>query len=654
MSGGLNYDKLKEKAESNEWTSYSDLFMVLSVVFLLLYVFTSMREGTNEIKQHIEKKKISRENQDLKKQIAIYNALKEEQLAKVTQEEQDVYKELMEKLTLLQDNSRVEKEALQKKAIENEQKERALNQYQQIVRNIINANMLAKGKIKRRDESIVVKNETIKDRDQTIVEKSEAIEEQVMVIDEKTHMIAEQDKEIDSKKQEIVQRDMIIEQKKEFLELRKLEMAKLERELERKKERIQQNESQIVMINQNLDEKVQELEKKQKIYNTSKAKLNEDIAKLKQQRDTDVQQLEAKTQEVSTMLATVSTELQKASTELVSAQDTITKQNEEKIRLASEIQAQQEKYKDELANLQQAHQAKMQAEKDAFDKQLNEQRLTVAEKAAKLKAFQEEMAGKAEKMRQEVAVLEGKVKETEQELVKSKDDLNKTAQDLEKAKDDRQRYLASIDTLKQENVNLSGDLKKAQEILNAKKKIADDIGRSFAKAGIKADVDGKTGDVTLSFGKEYFSTGSADLKDQMKDTLNQFMPIYTKSLFKDERIANKINSVEIVGFASPTYQGKYIDPGRLSEDDKAAVNYNMDLSYNRAKSIFNHLFEKDKMNDQYNKKLFPLVKVSGRSFLSEDVKGRDIASGLDQYTFCKQYDCQKAQRVIIKFNLKNN
>jgi hypothetical protein len=140
----------------------------------------------------------------------------------------------------------------------------------------------------------------------------------------------------------------------------------------------------------------------------------------------------------------------------------------------------------------------------------------------------------------------------------------------------------------------------------------------------------------------------------MEETLNQFMPIYTKSLFKDERIANKINSVEIVGFASPTYRGKYIDPKSLSVNDRAAVNYNMDLSYNRAKSIFNHIFDKRKMEYKYQKKLLPLVKVSGRSFLSEDIKGRDLASGISQKEFCNQYDCKKAQRVIIKFNLKNN
>jgi hypothetical protein len=111
--------------------------------------------------------------------------------------------------------------------------------------------------------------------------------------------------------------------------------------------------------------------------------------------------------------------------------------------------------------------------------------------------------------------------------------------------------------------------------------------------------------------------------------------------------------VEIVGFSSPTYQGKYVDPSSLDEGARAAVNYNLDLSYRRARSIFQYIFNTDSMSFQHQPELLRLIKVTGRSFLSEDLKGRTLEKGLSRRDFCKQYDCLKSQKVLIKFNIKD-
>jgi hypothetical protein len=118
-------------------------------------------------------------------------------------------------------------------------------------------------------------------------------------------------------------------------------------------------------------------------------------------------------------------------------------------------------------------------------------------------------------------------------------------------------------------------------------------------------------------------------------------------------VAKEISSVEIIGFSSPTYKGRYVDPQSLKDEDKTAISYNLDLSYNRAKSIFSYIFDKQNMVYQHQKELLPLVKVTGRSFLAEEVKGRDIASGLSHNDYCAKYNCEKSQKVIIKFNLKD-
>ncbi len=139
----------------------------------------------------------------------------------------------------------------------------------------------------------------------------------------------------------------------------------------------------------------------------------------------------------------------------------------------------------------------------------------------------------------------------------------------------------------------------------------------------------------------------------MKELLRKFVPTYSKALLEDEKVAKEISSVEIVGFSSPTYKGRYVDPQSLSDADKTAVAYNLDLSYNRAKSIFTYMFNKNEMVYQHQKDMLPLVKVTGRSFLAEEVKGRDIASGLDHKDYCAKYNCEKSQKVIIRFNLKD-
>jgi len=61
----------------------------------------------------------------------------------------------------------------------------------------------------------------------------------------------------------------------------------------------------------------------------------------------------------------------------------------------------------------------------------------------------------------------------------------------------------------------------------------------------------------------------------------------------------------------------------------------------------------EKMQFNYQKKIIPMIKVTGRSYLADGVEGRNLASGLDRREYCKQFDCKKSQKVIIRFNLKD-
>ena len=58
------------------WTSYSDLFLGLSCIFLLLYVVSSMRQGTDVIKQQVVNEQLATEVSDLKNQLKAYEEIK--------------------------------------------------------------------------------------------------------------------------------------------------------------------------------------------------------------------------------------------------------------------------------------------------------------------------------------------------------------------------------------------------------------------------------------------------------------------------------------------------------------------------------------------------------------------------------------------------
>ena len=632
----FDYQKLRQKQNNEEgsfWTSYSDLFMVLSVVFLLLYVIGSLRTGTSSVQNQIENQKLKAEAQDYKKQIQAYNALKDDYLEKdASQEETKMYEELMSKLSLLQDEATEEKKQLEAKADDNAVKARALNQYQQMVRNIVNTNLLSNKKIKFRNEVIGKKNDEIKDMDSTIQTQTEDISQ-------KTQLIAQNQKQIEVQEREIQEKQQVLDQKKE-------QVAMLETQVNEKAQTIQANQSKINNLNSDLNQKIKELEKTSTSANTSKAELNRKIAIMKLKNAKQIGELQNQTKDMKESVDTINRELANAEGQLHDARGKMAEQEALKDKLEAEMAAASSEHQNKMAEMRKNFDEKMNAERSALEKQLEGEKASAAEKVKRLGEFKDKIAG-------EKAMLDNQLASLKDEVGKVKGEADNLKGQLANAQKDHGRYLAAIDQLQKDKEGLSGDLKRAEEVTKAKKKLAKKIAENLIKNGIKAGVDGKTGDVTIQFGEEYFATGKSDLRDNMKAVLQKFVPTYSKSLLEDEKVAKEISSVEIIGFSSPTYKGRYVDPKSLDEQDRAAVSYNLDLSYNRAKSIFSYIFDKKSMNYKHQKDLLPLVKVTGRSFLAEEVKGRDIASGLAIKDYCAKFNCEKSQKVIIRFNLKD-
>lgn len=575
MSFGYNRNDRHQHGESF-WTSNSDLFLGLSSIFLILYVVASLRSGADGVNNATENKKLKIEIQDLQNQLKTYESIKEQYMQKqASKDEIDEYNELMDKLTLLQEEAKDEKNRLTNEARENAKKELALNKYQQMVRNIINSNSLSKVKITNRNE----------------------------VIDD--------------------QHDEILVQKGKI--------GKLNKDISQKESLIRSKEQQIDQVSNQLKENIEKLKKSYKREKLTQSAYQSRLKKLKSEAENQMAALErqkmgvlGELQSAKNSLKQTESQLNKTQSQLSSTQNQLNntqgaltqsrveleKKGQEISTLNSRMVASAQETKAKMAALNAQYENARAQERAAFEGELRKQKnLSNAEIARREAAFKADADAKAKKLQAEMGALAGQLKSTE------------------------------------------GQLAAANAELAARKSIAHEIKKGFDKLGIKADIDPNSGDVLLDFGQSYFESNSANLTVDMKSVLKKAMPVYSKSLFGNNTVSRKISSVEVIGFASPTYKSKIIDPYSTKPEDRAGLKYNMDLSYKRAKAIFNYILDNDEMDFKHRDELVPNLKVSGRSFLDLMKRDRSIASVED---YCKKNDCKKSQRVIIRFSMDNN
>jgi hypothetical protein len=556
----FDYNRHKGHAQNESfWTSNSDLFLGLSSIFLILYVVASLRSGTEGVNNANENKKLRVQVQDLENQLKTYESVKEQYIEKqASKDEKDEYVELMDKLTLLQQEAKSEKDALTRQANENAKKELALNKYQQMVRNIINANNFAKTKISNRNEVIVEKEQVIDEKNQKITVLN----------------------------QDITEKESLIRSKEE----------------------------QITQINDQLGNNLAKLKKSYKSAKLTQKAYQSRIKKLKAEAESRLYVIEQEKQETfgalenakQTLLQTQN-QLENTQGELTQTQTELQQKGQEVATLNTKLNSAAADTQAKMNQLKSQYEAEKAGDRNAFENALRQQKnLSQAEIAKREAAYKAESDAKERKLAGELAGLAGQLKNTETQLAQVKSELA------------------------------------------ARKKIADEIKKGFSKLGVKADINGETGDVVIDFGESYFESNSANLTMDMRSILQKAMPVYSKSLFGNRTISEQISSVEVIGFASPTYKGKVIDPNSNKPLDREGLKYNMDLSYKRAKSIFNYILDDKEMTFEHRDALVPNLKVSGRSFLDLMKQDRSIASVED---YCKKNDCKKSQRVIIRFSM---
>ncbi len=551
---GFNYDKFKHSEDRDSlWTSYSDLFMGLSFVFLLLYVVASLRASTGGFETQAQVKELKRENSDLKNQLKIYESIKNQHLQnQASEDEKQMYEELMSRLDLLKDQTLDKNKELKDQINANIKEEQALNQYQQMIRNVINKNLVAKTQILRRNE-----------------------------------VIGEQDVKIEKSAEEI---------------------AQLKTTVDQNEAQIARNEKQIELANRQLQDKMSKLKESYQQKEITEQNYQKMLKGLQNRAYAQINQLKQKTEAHQQQIAEANAALQQTTGQLQQTQAQLQAVANQKGQLEGELRNKEAAFKGQIASLEAGYAAKRAKDRAEFEGQLAKEKLGAAERAQREAEFRARAAAQERELGNKIAGLKGQLG------------------------------------------NVSGQLAAAKAEIEDRKAVAREIEKGFAQAGIKAEVDGETGDVTIDFGDHYFESGKASLKPGMAEILKKAMPVYSKALLGNPKIADKISGLEIVGFASPTYQGRVVDPRSLDPADQKAAEYNLDLSYTRAKSIYSYIYDPNQLEFGQQVKLRSLTKVSGKSFFDANKVDRGLAS-LGAKKFCEKVNCKTSQRVMIKFSV---
>ena len=706
----LDFEHVKQKQhdDGTHWATYSDLFVSLSFLFLLLYVVASLRTSASISLSAIEAKEAKERAEHLENQLAMMQQSAVGYLEdRANERERKAYEQVMDKLKLLQDDQKSKQDELSREIAAHKQKENELNRYQETIKNLMLANLNAKKELKEREEKIA---STSKERYQ-IESKLKNTELALQKNDEKlqatlNHLETSVAK-VEETKVQAKQVESTYQQKLAAVNTsaqQKIEEAKTtaQRTVEEAKTRAQRTLEEVNLANQ---KKLAELTTAtQKQLEQMTAQNQKQISQLQTQLTAQQSELKQK----SDALAQATAESQKRGDEIAKLQGQFQAEKTRTEKLMGELHGQHEanlasakaEFEGKLGkfasdaearlNAEREYRGRVEAENASFGKGLSDLKGALAGSEGKLAALARErgdLESKNKGLRDALGQAQAQAQGLAQALADNKqkealiaDQLAKTVEDAKRkelaandkaakamadAADKAARALAeakakeaaandkvakTVADAKEKEAALGAELAKAKANLARRGNISNKLADAFRNSGINAQVDKKTGDLILNFGDEYFDTGRYFLKTGMINVLNKAFPLYAKTLFEDPENAAHISAVEIIGFASPTYQDRVVNPNSLSAVNQSAINYNLDLSYKRARSIFGHVFNPEKLAFAQQKAMLPLVKVTGRSFFTQDIEGVN-ADKLDIEKFCKAYDCQKSQNVVVRFTL---
>ena len=184
------------------------------------------------------------------------------------------------------------------------------------------------------------------------------------------------------------------------------------------------------------------------------------------------------------------------------------------------------------------------------------------------------------------------------------------------------RETRKADALQEQKDQLNAQALRIDNLIGIRTTMIQDLSSSLAAANLKAAVDPNSGDIMLD-SAVFFETGSAEIRQEGKDLLDRFIPVYLDVLMRD---------------TYADYLGEIIIEGHT--DSKGSYESNLKLSQNRALQVALYCLKMPSLSSAQKQQLQKILTAKGRSYAD-----LIYVNGVE--------DAEASRRVEFKFSLKD-
>ena len=249
-------------------------------------------------------------------------------------------------------------------------------------------------------------------------------------------------------------------------------------------------------------------------------------------------------------------------------------------------------------------------------KELNAQQLVLDQQALDLQLARDELDDKEARL----VIIQGDLDDLKVKL----DEQEKTLADLQIVLSAKEADLESATIKLQEQKDLlNAQALRIDKLIGIRTTMIQDLSNTLSAANLKAVVDPNSGDIKLD-SSVLFETGSSVIRQEGKDLLDRFIPVYLDVLLRPEY---------------EEYLGEIIIEGHTDTD--GSYESNLKLSQNRALQVSLYCLSMPSLTGSQKAKLQEIMTATGRSE-SDPV----YVNGVE--------DKNASRRVEFKFSLKDS
>ena len=249
-------------------------------------------------------------------------------------------------------------------------------------------------------------------------------------------------------------------------------------------------------------------------------------------------------------------------------------------------------------------------------KELNDQQLVLDQQTIALRLARDELDDKEAQL----VIIQGDLDDLKVEL----DEKETKLSDLQIVLSSREADLEAATLKLQEQKDLlAAQSKRIDNLIGIRTTMIQDLSSSLAAASLKAAVDPNTGDIMLD-SAVFFETGRAEIRQEGKDLLERFIPVYLDVLLREE-------------YAD--YLGEIIIEGHT--DSSGTYESNLKLSQDRALQVALYCLRMPSLSSAQKKQLQKILTAKGRSYAD-----LIYVNGVE--------DPEASRRVEFKFSLKDS